>query len=127
MHNFLTSLDDALATLLLPSGAVSMAGMPRMDRAFYPGGNGMWAVPAATALPTGGSSWAIASVLVLGSNFGSSANFQRGGQLTHRDEMSDPRNPTWRGIRTQFRAAEINLNRCFFTNAWPCLHEGEST
>ena len=61
-----------------------------------------------------------------GSNFGSSNGYQRNGTLMQRDEMSDPRNATWRALQRNLRAAGIDMHRCFFSNAWPCLHAGNS-
>ena len=99
------------------SKLISMAGMPKMDRAFFPGGNG---------LLQGSDSLADTPIeaVILGSNFGSVGGFlDEFGQLRRRNET---RNPTWRGILYRLGTAGVDSQRCFFTNAWPLLHKGSS-
>jgi hypothetical protein len=110
-----TKLDD------IPFEAFSMIpfkGRPIMSRGFFPGGNGLFEGEDAVAFPVHGT-------LVLGSNFGCAAKFSRGDStLVVDDEISDSNNKTWPPLRSLLDESGIDLRECFFTNAWPCLHEG---
>lgn len=107
----------------------SFKGLPSMDYAFFPGGNGLF----------DGIDGNISRVttLVLGSDFGCDSKFiDQYGQLLARDERDS--SPTWSskgGLKKTFRGAvtnsltptaTIDLRECFFANAWPFLHIGES-
>jgi uracil-DNA glycosylase len=88
-----------------------------MERGFFPGGNGLFDGELSSRFPFDGT-------LVLGSNFGSADKFVGpDGRLITLDETS---NNTWAPLRRLLGGAEIDLRNCFFTNAWPCLHEGRS-
>jgi len=88
-----------------------------MDRAFFPGGNGLY-MGRTASIP-------VAGTLVLGSNFGRVPDFIRGGSLVRSDETQTSN--TWKGLyRMLSPETKIKLERCFFTNAWPFLHEGNS-
>jgi hypothetical protein len=91
--------------------------LPRMTHGFFPGGNGLYEGVDATRFPIGGT-------LVLGSNFGCVSGFidERGG-LKVLDERD---NPTWKPLLRLLEASGIKEDECFFTNAWPFLHEGKS-
>ena len=96
---------------------ISFKGKRIMDRAFFPGGNGLFEGETAVGFPFGGT-------LILGSNFGCSAKYDRSdGSLLKRDETS---NETWTPLRDLLEEAGVDKRNCFFTNAWPCLHEGKS-
>jgi hypothetical protein len=96
---------------------VSFRGMPVMKRAFFPGGNGLFDGESAARFPFNGT-------LILGSNFGAASKFVRvDGSLFVEDETS---NTTWGPMRRLLDGAGLDLRECFFTNAWPCLHEGTS-
>jgi hypothetical protein len=87
-----------------------------MTHAFFPGGNGLYEGIQATRFPIGGT-------LILGSNFGCFSKFvDPQGQLVYLDER---RNATWRPLLHRLQASGIKADECFFTNAWPFLHEGE--
>ncbi|WP_263353516.1 uracil-DNA glycosylase family protein [Acidicapsa acidisoli] len=92
-------------------------GLPVMDKAFFPGGNGLFEGSGGT-LPRDG-------ILVLGSNFGCVADFiDEAGNLVRLDETFS--SATWKGLRSILPKTPIKFDECFFTNAWPYLHEGKS-
>jgi hypothetical protein len=97
---------------------VPFKGLPVMKKAFFPGGSGLFDGPEAN-VPVGG-------VIVLGTNFGSKGDFIKAdGTLVRSDETHT--SPTWTGLRRMFAPqTHIEFSRCFFTNAWPFLHEGPS-
>ena len=95
----------------------SFEGLPVMTHAFFPGGNGLYKGFEATRFPIGGT-------LILGSNFGCLSGFiDAQGRLLVADERG---NATWKPLLFSLHAAGIKADECFFTNAWPFLHEGES-
>ena len=94
----------------------SFTGLPVMTHGFFPGGNGLWQGVDAIQLPVRG-------VLVLGSNFGSLRKFVNEGKLVVPDERD---NRTWRPLRKIVEDSGIDVEECFFTNAWPFLHHGDS-
>lgn len=95
----------------------SFTGLPVMTHGFFPGGNGLWQGVHAIQLPVRG-------VLVLGSNFGSLGKFvNEQGKLVVLDERE---NTTWRPLRKILEDSGIDVEECFFTNAWPFLHHGDS-
>jgi len=89
-----------------------------MQRAFFPGGNGLFH-GSNGCLPVNGT-------VVLGSNLGSLADYLNAdGTLKRQDETQT--SPTWRGLYRMLRPRTgIQLEQCFFTNAWPFLHQGNS-
>lgn len=97
---------------------VPFKGLPVMEKAFFPGGNGLFDGSEAN-VPVGG-------IIVLGSNFGCKGDFIKSdGTLVRGDETRN--SPTWTGLRRMFAPqTHLDFSRCFFTNAWPFLHEGES-
>ena len=98
------------------SGLVSMVGKPVMERGFFPGGNGLLLGENAPEFPAGRK-------LILGSNFGADEKFcTPDGKLVRLDETN--LHGTWTGLRRRFSTEQ--LRECFFTNAWPFLHVGES-
>ena len=111
-------LRDALSQLEISDRRLaSFTGLPVMTHAFFPGGNGLWQGVHAIQLPVRG-------VLVLGSNFGSLGDFvNEKGELVVLDERP---NRTWRPLRKILVGSGIDLEECFFTNAWPFLHHGDS-
>jgi len=93
----------------------SFSDLPRMKYAFFPGGDGLYLGPQAKRYPRNG-------VLILGSNFGCKNGF-----INEFDELrcTDERaNPTWTGMLELLKHSEIEVDGCFFTNAWPFLHVG---
>jgi hypothetical protein len=94
----------------------SFTGLPVMTHAFFPGGNGLYEGVHASRFPVGGT-------LILGSNFGCFNGFiDAQGQLLVLDERC---NRTWKPLLHSLRASGIKADECFFTNAWPFLHDGE--
>ncbi len=94
-----------------------------MEKAFFPGGNGLFNGSKAN-LPVKGT-------LILGSNFGCVAVFvHKNGCLVRMDETVHSK--TWMGrkpgfgLNSMLARTPIRLEECFFTNAWPFLHEGNS-
>ena len=88
-----------------------------MEKAFFPGGNGLFKGSAAS-VPVQGT-------LILGSNFGCVADFVCDRRLVRSDETGT--SETWKGLfRMLSPQTRIKFDKCFFTNAWPFLHEGES-
>ena len=103
-----------------PRGCVSFVGRPLMNgTAFFPGGDGVWKDRSAS-----GSLDKTLDVLVLGSDFGDVVSYDSRFQVNNewRDE-SDGR--TWSGLLRLIDAAKIARGRIFYTNAWPCLREGD--
>ena len=98
---------------------VSMAGKPVVQRAFFPGGNGLFDGEDATCFPYGGT-------LILGSNFGGLDKFCDANNvlICRGDETFLKTNVTWRNLKKRFTSPQ--LRDCFFTNAWPFLHQGSS-
>lgn len=93
----------------------SFKGKPVMKRGFFPGGHGLFDGEAEPEFPYGGT-------LVLGSNFGRVDGFvDPAGRLIKQDETTDK---TWTPLRASLNGAQIDLRKCFFTNARPCLHAG---
>lgn len=109
-------LREALSSLELAHESLqSFTGLPEMSHGFFPGGAGLWAGVADGSLPREGST------LILGSNFGLASLFvDEQGSLLTLDERET--SPTWKKLLPLLRAAEIDVNQCFFTNAWPFLH-----
>jgi hypothetical protein len=95
----------------------SFKNLPVMSHGFFPGGNGLYRGIPATHFPVGGT-------LILGSNFDLYSNFvDAEGALVIQDERSKT---TWSRLLILLRDSGIDRHQSFFTNAWPCLHEGES-
>ena len=98
---------------------VSMAGKPLMQRAFFPGGNGLFEGEDASYFPYG-------RTLILGSNFGGQDKFcdTSNNLVCPGDETFLNTNASWRNLKKRFTVEQ--LRDCFFTNAWPFLHRGAS-
>ena len=94
----------------------SFVNLPIMTHGFFPGGNGLYEGNDSKLRIPGGT-------LVLGSNFGCIGEFIDGeGKLVVQDERG---NRTWRPLLELLRDSGVVINECFFTNAWPFLHDGE--
>lgn len=114
-------IDELRQTLnaldLTGAKVIPFRGNQVMERAFFPGGNGLYLGSTAN-IP-------VAGTLILGSNFGCVSDFVRDGNMVRSDETKT--SSTWKGLyRMLSPATKIKLERCFFTNAWPFLHEGDS-
>jgi len=103
---------------LIPISSIPLPKSPPMDYGFFPGGNGLFLGERATKFPCGGT-------LILGLNFGCCGGFidERTGELWTTDERSGA---TWKGLRHILPKSGIDLDECFFTNAWPFLHKGNN-
>jgi hypothetical protein len=117
-NGMISHLRTILAKLDIPDGDIrSFTGLPVMTHAFFPGGNGLYEGSQANSFPIQGT-------LILGSNFGCFNKFvDPRGQLLILDER---RNNTWRPLLKRLHGAGIKAEECFFTNAWPFLHEGRA-
>jgi hypothetical protein len=117
-NGVISHLRNILAKLDIPDGDLrSFTGLPVMTHAFFPGGNGLYEGIQASSFP-------IRGILVLGSNFGCFNKFvDPQGQLVIRDERG---NSTWRPLLKRLYGAGVKADECFFTNAWPFLHAGNS-
>ena len=115
-NGVINHLRNVLAKLDIPEGGLrSFTGLPVMTHGFFPGGNGLYEGFNATQFPVGGT-------IILGSNFGCLDKFvDSQGQLQILDERG---NNTWRPLLKRLHGAGIKGEECFFTNAWPFLHEG---
>jgi hypothetical protein len=98
--------------------AFPFKGLPIMEKAFFPGGNGLFKGNEASI--------AVGGTIILGSNFGCVADFvHEDRSLVRPDETQT--SDTWKGLyRMLTPQTQIELGKCFFTNAWPFLHEGDS-
>ena len=95
----------------------SFTGLPVSTHSFFPGGNGLYQGVHATRFPFGGT-------LILGSNFGCVNDFiDARGEVLVQDDRS---NSTWKPLLRNLHDSGIKADECFFTNAWPLLHDGES-
>ena len=98
-------------------GLKGFGNLPVMSHGFFPGGNGLFSGPSAGRFPAGGT-------LILGSNFDLESNFvDDSDRLIIQDERSKT---TWSRLLLLLKEAGIDRDQAFFTNAWPCLHQGKS-
>ena len=97
---------------------VPFKGLPVMEKAFFPGGNGLYLGSSANIT--------IGKTLILGSNFGCVKDFDpRKKDETVCSKTWVGRKPGF-GLKGMLPRTPIRLEECFFTNAWPFLHEGGS-
>lgn len=93
---------------------------------FFPGGSGLWRVdPDLPAQPVGG-------VMVLGHNYDSEAGFARTFGRGTEVEVTDAgelrvHTATFRGLIKLFTSVSVPWERCFFTNAFMGLREGDES
>ncbi len=113
LRGSLTSLSTGNTNL------VSMTGKPLMQRAFFPGGNGLFEGEDAAYFPYG-------RTLVLGSNFGGQDKFcdSNNNLVCPGDKTFLNTSVSWRNLKKRFTLEQ--LRDSFFTNAWPFLHQGAS-
>lgn len=95
--------------------AHSFSGLPLMDYAFFPGGNGLRKGITVVDFPQ-------IRTLVLGSDFGCSSKYVDELNRLLNKKRDERDGPTWTPMLTQLRQTPINPDECFFTNAWPVLH-----
>ena len=80
--------------------------------AFFPGGKGLWLEDSSNVYP---------DVLVLGHDF-STVNYYT---KMLESEQSEINSPTWRTMIKLFSDAELDLNRCFFSNVYMGLRDAD--
>ncbi|MBP1920280.1 uracil-DNA glycosylase family protein [Youngiibacter multivorans] len=78
--------------------------------AFFPGGKGLWLEDNSDVFP---------DVLVLGHDF-STVNYYN---KMLENGQSEINSPTWRVMRKLFSEADLDLNRCFFSNVYMGLRD----
>src|SRR5262249_39113356 len=90
--------------------------------AFFPGGDGLWK----SRLRKDGDHlrFPFGGILVLGSDFGDLDSYVRQFEQATEYQEEVTTNRTWKGLGKLFKLAEISPIQCFYTNAWPCLREG---
>lgn len=95
--------------------------------AFFPGGAGLWGAKPDAPLPE----MPVGGIMVLGHDFHSESGFRA--SLAQRTEFPDsPRSgyrtsPTWTKLLKLFDEAGVSRERCFFTNAYMGLRQGDGT
>lgn len=80
--------------------------------AFFPGGKGLWLEDNSDVFP---------DVLVLGHDF-STVNYYN---KMLENGQSEINSPTWRVMRKLFNDADLDLNRCFFSNVYMGLRNAD--
>jgi hypothetical protein len=104
---------------LYPSGVLPIPANRIQGTAFYPGGSGLWLEgrdPASVEFPVGG-------VMILGHNFDSENGF---GQSVLRGKECLT-SGTWGPLVRLLSAAGVDLEGCFFTNAFMGLCSGDDS
>ena len=87
--------------------------------AFFPGGAGLWGAVPGEPLPP----MPIGGVMILGHDFHSEAAFERSFQ----SGSEYLRGPTWGSLLKLLAAVSLVPERCFFTNAYMGLRQGDAT
>ena len=88
--------------------------------AFFPGGAGLWGTDPQKPLPP----FPVEKVMVLGNNFGSTDGNNGWKECVARDgDILE--GPAWTNLISLWKKANIVLEKCFFTNAYMGLIEGE--
>lgn len=85
---------------------------------FFPGGDGLWKAPGQQSRPP----MPIGGIMVLGNNFQCEANYPA---LLETGEENRQKDATWRGLLNFLATVHIPPSKCFFTNAYPALVEGD--
>lgn len=101
-----------------PPGVWSINGMIP-GTAFAPGGAGLVRPKPDRRLPD----WPAGGVMVLGHNFDSAYGYERSFEAGEESE----RGATWRRLRKLLHAAAVELEACYFTNAFAGVIAGESS
>lgn len=116
-HSVINRLRKQLRNLALDSSLRSFTSLPQMDFGFFPGGNGLYEGRTADTFPVGGT-------IVLGSDFGCYDGFVNGNKRLRTHDERGGR--TWRPLLERLCRAGFKQEECFFTNAWPVLHLGQT-
>jgi hypothetical protein len=101
-----------------PSGVLPVP-KPIPGIAFFPGGYGLWRPEPADSLPP----FPVGGTMILGHDFHSYSGYET--SLGNGREAATQ--PTWRNLLALLRRVEIEPERCFFTNVFLGLREGEGT
>lgn len=101
-----------------PAGVIAVP-EPIPGIAFFPGGFGLWRPDIQCPLPP----FPVGGVMVLGHDFHSEAGY-RASLARGREAETQP---TWRHLRALLSKAGIPVERCFFTNVYMGLRQGEAT
>ena len=101
-----------------PVGVVGVR-RPIPGPSFFPGGYGLWDAKIDAPLPV----FPVSGVMVLGHDFHSETGYEA--SLERRRESENQ--PTWRNLLKLLRAADVPLERCFFTNFYMGLRKGKVT
>lgn len=80
--------------------------------AFFPGGRGLWLEENYNEFP---------DILVLGQDFSTINAYEN----MVKDLVADLNSPTWRNLIKLFEEADIDLNKCFFSNVFMGLRDTE--
>lgn len=86
--------------------------------AFCPGGHGLWKAPGIVEKPPA----PIGGVMVLGNNFQCVANSQ---SLLGKGKEDPQRDATWRSLLALMQSVDLDPERCFYTNAFMGLVDGD--
>ena len=87
--------------------------------AFFPGGHGLWGTKANTELPE----FPVGGVMILGHDFHSESGYKK--SLVNGSEPETQ--PTWNRLLKLLRDAGVPLEKCFFTNFYMGLRQGDAT
>lgn len=101
-----------------PAGVIPVP-EPVPGLAFFPGGYGLWGTGPNRPLPT----FPVGGIMVLGHDFHSETGYAESRRLGGERLTL----PTWRNLLKLFHAADVPLERCFFTNLYMGLRAGSAT
>ena len=99
-----------------PDGVIPVP-EPIPGTAFFPGGYGLWGTGADVDLPE----FPVGGVMILGHDFHSEVGYK----ASLRKGTEPETQPTWRKLLEVLRGADIPLEKCFFTNFYVGLREGD--
>ena len=84
--------------------------------AFFPGGTGLWLGKSLSEAPPNLPPMPIGKVMILGNDFCQSPSGHQ--EWLEKDPYADVNTTTWQNMRPHFSEAGIQLEDCFFTNAY---------
>ena len=105
-----------------PTGVVPV---PKMlsGTAFFPGGSGLWLGDSGSwYTPSDRPDMPTGKVMILGHNFDSEAGYRETEAVAGQHELESA---TWWNLHPLLQSVDIQLEDCFFTNAFMGLKEGE--
>jgi hypothetical protein len=95
--------------------ARSFTGIPIMNYAFFPGGNGLYRGIEVMEFPK-------VRTIILGSDFACSTKHVDGENRLLIKKSDERNGATWTPMLDALAKTPIRRDECFFTNAWPFLH-----